>query len=539
MTDKFAKILTAVLLSSVLASCGDTEQPLPELLINVEPAVSPIATLAHAWELTVSTNLFTAITAVLDDGQGHAYTIEFGQQRRDHVLTVLGMRPDRTYTVIVTAHTLDGITLESTTQLQVTTPPLPANFPVINFLSGDPALMQPGFTLMDTGRMDGSAAFIVIVDDAAEVVWYFQTSSLPETERVASGSFLSLDEGSGLIRFINERGVVVNSVHSAQSHPATDNSIPVDVAEFHDDVVKHNLFAQYFTSIRDASRTIDNFPLDENDASVTGTVNVLDEPIIEFDLNGNILNRWDFLDMLKPTRIGYDGTSGLPAAADWAHVNSVTYDVTTDNLIVSLKHQDAVVNFSRADGTLNWILGNPANWQGFEQFLLTPDGGVFTWPYHQHAVEITGDNLIMFDNGNRRASPFTGEPIVSAAANSSRAVEYAIDTDTMIISQVWEWGLAQSGESLYSSFAGDADRLSSGNTLITFGGLCEENGVPSENLAICRSSARVIEVDAASGAKVFDISIDDADPLSSGYIVNRSERLGALYPLGTATITVP
>ena len=539
MTDKFAKILMAVLMSSALASCGDTEQPLPELLINVEPAVSPIATLAHAWELTVSTNLFTAITAVLDDGQGHTYTIEFSQQRRDHVLTMLGMRPDRTYTVIVTAHTLDGITLESTTQLQVTTPPLPANFPVISLLSGDPALMQPGFTLMDTGRKDGSAAFIVIVDDAAEVVWYFQTSSLSETERVASGSFLSLDEGSGLIRFINERGVVVNSVHSAQSHPATGNSVPVDVAEFHDDVVKHNLFAQYFTSIRDASRTIDNFPLDENDASVTGTVNVLDEPIIEFDLNGNILNRWDFLDMLKPTRIGYDGTSGLPAAADWAHVNSVAYDVTTDNLIVSLKHQDAVVNFSRADGTLNWILGNPANWQGFEQFLLTPDGGVFTWPYHQHAVEITGDNLIMFDNGNRRASPFTGEPIVSAAANSSRAVEYAIDTDTMIISQVWEWGLAQSGESLYSSFAGDADRLPAGNTLITFGGLCEENGVPSENLAICRSSARVIEVDTASGAKVFNISIDDADPLSSGYIVNRSERLGALYPLGTATITVP
>ncbi|MCH9026383.1 MAG: aryl-sulfate sulfotransferase [Proteobacteria bacterium] len=539
MTDKFAKILTALLLSSALVSCGDTDQPLPELLFNTEPAVSPVATLAHAWELTVSTNLFTAITAVLDDGMGHAYTIEFGRQQRDHVLTVLGMRPDRTYTVNVTAHTLDGITLESTTQLQVTTPPLPANFPVISLLSGDPALMEPGFTLMDTGRKDGSAAFIVIVDDAAEVVWYFQTSSLSETERVASGEFLSIDEGSGLIQFINERGEVVNSLHSAQSHPATGSSIPVDVAEFHDEVVKHDLFSQYFTSIRDASRTVDNFPLDENDPLVTGTVNVLDEPIIEIDLDGNILNRWDFLDMLKPTRIGYDGTSGLPAAADWAHVNSIAYDVTTDNLIVSLKHQDAVVNFSRADGTLIWILGNPANWQGFEQFLLTPDGGVFAWPYHQHAVEITGDNLIMFDNGNRRASPFTGEPIVSANANSSRAVEYAIDTDTMIISQVWEWGLAQSGESLYSSFAGDADRLPLGNTLITFGGLCEENGVPSENLAICRSSARVIEVDTTTGAKVFDISIDDADPLSSGYIVNRSERLRVLYSLSTVTMTVP
>ena len=539
MTDKFAKILTALLLSVALVSCGDSDQPLPTLLFDAEPAVSPVATLPHAWELTVSTNLFTAITAVLDDGMGHAYTIEFGLQRRNHLLTVLGMRPDRTYTLNVTAHTLDNIILESTTTLQVTTPPLPANFPTISLLSGDPALMEPGYTLMDTGRKDGSAAFIVIVDDEAEVVWYFQTSSLTETERVADGNYLSIDEGSGLIQFINERGEVIFSLHSAQSHPATGNSVAVDVAEFHDDVVQHDLFALYFTSIRDASRTVDNFPLDENDPIMTGTVNVLDEPIIEFDLGGNILNRWDFLDMLKPTRIGYDGTSGLPAAADWAHVNSVAYNVLTDNLIVSLKHQDAVVNFSRVDGTLNWILSSPANWQGFEQFLLTPDGGVFAWPYHQHAVEITGDNFILFDNGNRRASPFTGEPVVSADANSSRAVEYAIDTDTMIISQVWEWGLAQGGESLYSPFAGDADRLPAGNSLITFGGLCEENGVPSDNLASCRSSARVIEVDTTTGARLFDISIDDADPLSSGYIVNRSERLGNLYSLPTVTITVP
>ncbi|MCZ6911498.1 MAG: hypothetical protein O7F72_01700, partial [Proteobacteria bacterium] len=206
MTDKFAKILTALLLSVALVSCGDSDQPLPTLLFDAEPAVSPVATLPHAWELTVSTNLFTAITAVLDDGMGHAYTIDFGLQRRNHVLTVLGMRPDRTYTLNVTAHTLDNIILESTTTLQVTTPPLPANFPTISLLSGDPALMEPGYTLMDTGRKDGSAAFIVIVDDEAEVVWYFQTSSLTETERLPAGNYLSIDEGSGLIQFINERG---------------------------------------------------------------------------------------------------------------------------------------------------------------------------------------------------------------------------------------------------------------------------------------------------------------------------------------------
>ncbi len=148
MTDKFAKILAALLLPAVLISCGDTDQPLPKLLFVAEPAVSPIATQPHAWELTVSTTLFTAITAVLDDGMGHTYTIEFAQQRRDHILTVLGMRPGRTYTMSVTAHTLDGITLTSTNPLQVTTPLLPANFPVISLLSADPALMEPADQLL-------------------------------------------------------------------------------------------------------------------------------------------------------------------------------------------------------------------------------------------------------------------------------------------------------------------------------------------------------------------------------------------------------
>jgi hypothetical protein len=539
MLIRFVKLLAVPVLSALVAACSTEERPLPTLQFTVDPVVTQIATMPQAYELILSTNLFTAITATLDDGQGHAYNIVSNSQARDHNLTVLGMRPNRTYSMTITARTLDDITLDSAQALQMITPPLPADFPVITLLTADPTRMARGYTLMDTGRKDGSTAYIVIVDNAAEVVWYFKTDSLSETERIISGNFLSIDEGSGLIRLINERGEIVTSLHSAQSHPGTGSSIPIDVAEIHDDVVRHGLFDLFFTSIRDSSRTVDNFPLDESDPTITGTVNVRDEPIIEFDLDGNVVNRWDFLDMLKPTRIGYDGTSGLPAAADWAHVNSVAYDLATDDLIVSLKHQDAVVSFNRGTGALNWILGTPANWQGFEAFLLTPDGGTFAWPYHQHAVELTGNSIIMFDNGNRRASPFTGEPVVAADANQSRAVEYSVDPDTMTISQVWEWGLAEAGEQFYAPFAGDADRSAINTTLITFGGLCEEGGVPSENLATCRASARVIEVDTLTNERVFDIAIDDADPLSSGYIVNRSERLGFLYPPGNITITFP
>ena len=62
----------------------------------------------------------------------------------------------------------------------------------------------------------------------------------------------------------------------------------------------------------------------------------------------------------------------------------------------------------------------------------------------------------MFDNGNFRASPFTNEGPTLATMSYSRAVEYKIDTQTMTAEQVWEYGVNQSGENIYTSFIGDA-----------------------------------------------------------------------------------
>jgi hypothetical protein len=331
----------------------------------------------------------------------------------------------------------------------------------------------------------------------------------------------------------------VVAYHAAQSHPGTPDSIAVDARDFHHDVEKIEGENRYLTSIRDDTRQVENFPTDETDATVTGTVNVRDEPILEFDEEGNIVARWDFLDLIKPTRIGFDGTRGLPNQADWVHINAVEYDPLSDTIFASARHQDAVIAFSRETGELRLIIGPPENWEGFEEYLLTPEGDDFAWPYHMHAPEVTpSGTLLMFDNGNNRASPFTGQPVTPADANSSRAVEYRIDDENMTIEQVWEWGLAQGGESLYAAFVGDADRtVLSNNTLITFGGLCTENGVPSQNLQVCRSTARIIEIDNGTGDKVFDLALDDADPSSTGYVVYRAERQVSLYSDTQTSIT--
>ncbi len=146
----------------------------------------------------------------------------------------------------------------------------------------------------------------------------------------------------------------------------------------------------------------------------------------------------------------------------------------------------------------------------------------------------------MFDNGNFRASPFTSEVPTPAPMSYSWAVEYKIDTQTTTVEQVWEYGVNQSGENIYTSFIGDAATFdTTGDVLITFGGICILNGEPGNSLGPCSVSGRVIEVTCDSRTKVFDISVDDADPATTGYEVYRNDRINSLYNNGTVLTQFP
>ncbi len=197
----------------------------------------------------------------------------------------------------------------------------------------------------------------------------------------------------------------------------------------------------------------------------------------------------------------------------WTHGNAVIYDPADDSIIVSLRHQDAVVKFSRQTGELKWILGPHENWdqEQFGEFLLTPlSDEEFFFPYHQHAPKITDEGtIIVYDNGNFKASPF--DPQLPGSDNFSRAVEYDINELTKEVDIVWEYGQFED-EIIFTPFVGDADSLpETGNVLITFGGLRDP------------SRARIIEVTRTTPAeKVFDLSVDS--------FVYRSERLPSLYP---------
>ena len=78
------------------------------------------------------------------------------------------------------------------------------------------------------------------------------------------------------------------------------------------------------------------------------------------------------------------------------------YDVNTDAIILSGRHQDAVISIDYTSNSLNWVLGDPENWdsQGFtDQYFFTPVGLNFEWQYAQHSAMVLPDGKMSSRKG--------------------------------------------------------------------------------------------------------------------------------------------
>jgi len=296
-----------------------------------------------------------------------------------------------------------------------------------------------------------------------------------------------------------------------------------------------------FLVISTELRVVDNFPTEVgNPESPQESASVIGDVIVEFQPDGTIVNRWSLLDLMDPDRYGYLSAGNFwktrgyghieGELKDWGHANSVFYNPPDDSVIVSLRHQDAVIKLSRETGELVWILGTHAGWgDRWKPYLLNPVGE-FEWQYHQHAARTTRDGLLLlFDNGNDRAwPPETRTPDKEAY---SRAVEFKIDEEQGTVEQVWLYG---GPGAFFSSFVSEADLLPvTGNVLVTEGGLTRnDQGEYASGREATRYSTRIVEVTHSQAPEiVFELLIEDPsveDPM--GWTVYRSERLPDLYP---------
>jgi len=429
--------------------------------------------------LAVETTVPTRIDVHLTE-DGETRTIAFDDVGSTHEVDLLGLHAGTVFTVDVTATAEDGTTVRSD-GVDFYTDPLPADFPDIGVVVSDPARMEPGYTLLvDAGTDDNvERMYAIMVDEAGEVVWFWDADVpigwLELTERVTLRGVVSGGDDkddTGLLE-IDLRGDVVRE-YTAALADARPNAAVVDVPVLHHDVSDapdDGLFSLSWERLHHPA-----YPTSEDDplAPVAPTWVAVDMAV-EVAPDGTVLDSWSYQDLLDPNRIGRDSVSGIywggiyPGMKDWAHANSLTYIEEEDAFIASARHQDAVFQFSRQTGELDWLMAPAVGWAPeFDSVLLTAANAETRQFYHQHAPELTpAGTILMFDNGNHRASAY--EDAVHNLENVSRAVEYQVDPVAGTFEEVWSYG-DQRDPTMFCFKVGDVDMLpETGNVLITFG----------------------------------------------------------------------
>ena len=214
----------------------------------------------------------------------------------------------------------------------------------------------------------------------------------------------------------------------------------------------------------------------------------VEDYVVELDRKtGKIVKTWDISSILNHE----DGKSENWSEYDWFHNNAVWYDKKTNSITLSGRHQDAVINISYDDGSLNWIIGDKTNWsEDYQKYFFTPKGKNFEWQWSQHAAMITPEGYVfLFDNGNNKSK--IESKYVDASKSYSRGVMYKIDAENMTIEQVYEYG-KERGSSFYSPYISDVDYLASNHYIVHSGGIVYVDGKNSNQPAGFSNNASLV-----------------------------------------------
>lgn len=525
---------------AVLAGCASP----PPVISNLRVERNPNERVPLAGICTFSSDRPVRATLTISDGMNTFTVTPKDGYATAHELMVLGLRPDRTHTVRVTVRDTKGLETVSEA-VEITTDPLPEDFPPIELRVSRPAKMEPGVTMMNFFYWPGfdierDYGLFVAVDAQGEVVWYYKTNHPgDELRRLPNGNLFYQHGREGYMVEINMLGDIVRQWHATGvPKEVPEGSIAVEVDTFHHDVdvLPNGNFLALSTEIRE----FEDYPTrDDRPDRPRATARVIGDLIVEFTRDGEIVKKWPLFDILDPYRIAYDSlATGFWAVVfkevidkpgrDWSHGNSIFYDERDDAMLVSFYHQDAVVKLDRKTGDIKWILGPHANWkERWQPYLLSPLDENHKWNYHQHSASYTPQRtVLMFDNGTHGASPYDQK--VPADENYSRAVEFEIDEEKGTVRKVWQYG-GPEDELFFAPFISGAEWMpETGNVLVADGGRVRgKDGTDAGSPIGGHHWSRIFEVTHDSPAeKVFEIVIDDPE---AGWAVYRSNRYPSLY----------
>ena len=203
-----------------------------------------------------------------------------------------------------------------------------------------------------------------------------------------------------------------------------------------------------------------------------------EDVIIEVDTSTNLLvrtidlkNILDFnLPVIDDAFFEVDGGVENESKFDWFHANSIEYDQTRDEIIISGRH-NGLIGLDYDTLKLNWYIPhNPEFFEenSYEYPILKASFKNYMPPNGQHNLTIQGNNIFYFDN---QAIPktFNGDSNYNPYDLKSYLVKLEVDFEkSEIISQD-----LKSFENVWSKIRGGIDYQDSNlsNYLISFGGI--------------------------------------------------------------------
>lgn len=427
------------------ASCCDPSQVWGEISVTLNPR----STLSAMVEAT--TTIPVRVAVEFTDSMGFARRTNWSAPGLEHELVVVGMRAKQSYELEVVAQAssdADDVELARASRT-FETGALPPDTRLPVSVDVEDGAYRSSYTLVGPGRRptldppaDTNEPLAYALDGEGEVVWYYADVTVPnyfierDVKQRADGA-LMVNVPNGL-RLIDIAGRELLTLLSPDPK----------LIIHHDNIF---LPGGGYLSLTRENRVV-LAPSQGGDVLLSG------DGLLEWDPEGNVVWQWSTFDHLDVDRFpGFLSATGSVfggGALDWTHGNGLFYREDTNSYLVSLRHQNWVVDVARETGEVRWILGDGGD------FSLANGGGdaAAEWFYSQHAPSMDPDGtILLYDNGNERPN---------APDSYSRAVRYRLDEDTMVATQEWSYAVEN-----YTLFLGGAESLADGGVLVCAGGV--------------------------------------------------------------------
>ncbi len=350
----------------------------------------------------------------------------------DSSIRVLGLKAGEIYAVRVQS-LYDGRTIDGPIA-EYHAPPLPLGLNQVSIqLQGTPSV---GYSMAPISGSDGHG-YLIIFDSLGTIRWYrdFGTQVVFATTQQKDGhitAYVGASDGfnraSGAYVEVTPAGDSVRSVTALGSH-YTDSH---ELLQSFD--VKGNRIADYLFgySFGVYDRTAEGGgPSDTIAVHQVLAINTLGQ--VDTLIAGE--DEWNATEDIE-----------LPLIPDLDHPNSLDFDLD-GGLVVSYRNLNAIIKLDLNTYQIVWQLGGTHNQFTFVDDLLGGFDG-------QHTVRVLPNgHLLLFDNG------WTHSP------QTSRAVEYALDTARKAATMVWQYSASPP---IFNDFTGSVQRLTNGNTVVAW-----------------------------------------------------------------------